>query len=75
MLLLFFSILLILLLSSGSRNPRSSPLVIDFAKDFDKNLVHNLSIFATNKPAGVGGPTGNGPSTAPLPLVPFYLPP
>lgn len=58
----------------GQRGQRASP-VIDFHKDsvFNKDIVHNLSIFATNNNAG-GGP-GNSPGTPTLPLVPFYLPP
>ncbi|KAL1450034.1 hypothetical protein WDU94_002496, partial [Cyamophila willieti] len=62
--------------TTPQRGNRASPLVIDFAKEGmfnNKDLVHNLSIFATNN--NTGGPASNGPSTAALPLVPFYLPP
>lgn len=62
--------------TTPQRGNRASPLVIDFHKDgmFNKDIVHNLSIFATNNSSG-GGPGSNGPNTAALPLVPFYLPP
>uniref|UniRef100_A0A8D9BL35 Protein tramtrack, alpha isoform n=1 Tax=Cacopsylla melanoneura TaxID=428564 RepID=A0A8D9BL35_9HEMI len=62
--------------TTPQRGNRPSLLAIDFAKEGvfnNKDLVHNLSIFATNNNAGV--PVNNGPSTAALPLVPFYLPP